>query len=86
MMNSAITKDSAPVGARLLAKETRWNQDVFEIEILEWSPSGKLVKVRHSSGSESWSKDLPKEGVLIEALPSFNPAPTAQSEEYGTPI
>lgn len=70
MSNNKITRENAPVGARLLVRDRHYYGNVHEITVLEWSPSGERVKYRPAANPSAgiWSEDLPKWGVLVEVL------------------
>lgn len=69
-----ITPETAPVGARMLLKDRDYRStDPFEAVIIEWSPSGKAVKLIGPAGRAYWSEDLPRNGIVFEPLPIFPP-------------
>ena len=69
-MNTYATLDNFKPGERWLAVSEGWQslQGPFhEVECIEWSPSGKYVKVRFlTSGIVLWFPDVP---YLLERLP-----------------
>ncbi len=65
---------NAPVGSRMLITERfRGSEYPQEILVLEWSPSGKRVKVRYATQSEtghSWLSEYNVERtIIVEHLP-----------------
>lgn|SRR5262245_37209276 len=69
-----ITPETAPAGARLLIR--RWDsqfEDIFEVTVAEWAPSGSAVRVRYADGHMRWEEKLPAYGVLVERLPDGQP-------------
>lgn len=69
-MNAYATPENFKPGERWLAVSEGWQslQGPFhEVECIEWSPSGKYVKVRFlTSGIVLWFPDVP---YLLERLP-----------------
>ena len=63
-----MTPDVAPIGTRWLCKHNEGHADsVYEIEVMEWSPSGKRVKVKYLGAAGMWLEKMP---LLIEKLPT----------------
>ncbi|HNC58891.1 MAG TPA: hypothetical protein PLP33_25930 [Leptospiraceae bacterium] len=65
-----FNRNIAPVGTRALVKLNSYSSDVVEILVLEWSESGKFVKLKYYSGVESWESGILEHGSLVEILPS----------------
>ena len=89
-MNTYATLDNFKPGERWLAVSEGWQslQGPFhEVECIEWSPSGKYVKVRFlTSGIVLWFPDVP---YLLERLPdegktnqAAKPARTTQDDSF----
>lgn len=72
-MSLIITEESCPVGTRFLYR-TSGGSKVFEDIVVEWSPSGTFVKLKH----EGWrsSSDMSK-FVVLEILVK----PRAETED-----
>ncbi len=74
-MNTYATPENFKPGERWLAVSDGWQSlrgPFHEVECLEWSPSGKYVKVRFlTSGIVLWFLDVP---YLLERLPDESKA------------
>lgn len=57
-----------PVGTRLILAEKSDDTSVYEATIVEWAPSGELVKLSYTSGVISWEKCWNYSPVVIEVL------------------
>lgn len=57
----------------------RFQREVSEITIVEYSPSGAYVKVRWQGGSETWLEEMPLAVEKLDAAP-VNSKPMKLSE------
>lgn len=73
------------VGDRLLLSNKASASPRYEATILEWSPTGKHVKLRYAPGNERWVDCWDYDPVVIEVLP---PAPSTGivSDESAMPL
>lgn len=64
-----------PVGTRLLLshKSDPGNSNPYEVTIIEWAPSGKLVKLQGLQGSPYWTSCWNYYPVVVEVLPNETP-------------
>lgn len=64
-----FNKENAPVGTKCLIKEATYRASIEEVTIVEWSESGKYVKLKYPSGSETWNQYIVNDGEIVEILP-----------------
>jgi hypothetical protein len=59
-------------GKRFLMQKNTWHEEMFEVSVLEISPSTTNAKIRHNSGAESWvdiDHYFYHENKILEGLP-----------------
>lgn len=78
-MSEILNPKDCKVCDRWLVRDYQASGSPYEVSILEWSPSGKRVRVRYESDSISWLEDLP---YKVEKLPSLTvPMPASDQRE-----
>lgn len=59
---------NAPVGTRaIVTSETLLGAPIYEIEVLEWSPSNSHLKLKYLSGIPQWMQ-VEAAPILVEVL------------------
>lgn len=72
---SVISPDNAPVLSRWLIKKASYSSGPIEVTVLEWSPSGRAVRLAYALAEArrtsvgitgQWTDDIP---LIFEQLP-----------------